>query len=368
MPIPLIKPYLPPGTEEKVREVLDSGYLTEGPVTREFEQAVADYVGVLHAIAVTSCTTGLELALRALGIGRGDEVIAPAYTHPGTVAVVNIVGARIVLVDIDPDTMLIDYDAVEEALSERTKAILPVSQFGNPLNYDCLNALKEKHKLYIVEDAACALGAEFKGQKTGAQADISVFSLHPRKFITTGEGGIVTTGNADWAHWMASYKHFGMDENVSRRQSCFERIGTNYKLSNLQAALGVVQMHHIDELLSQRQVLARRYSELLQEVPGITLPSVTGHGKHSYQTFCVLVDERDAVMQALRSRGIEAQIGTYALHRHPAYAESEFCRHAGNLENSDYAFDHCLALPLFHEMTEEQQDCVVAELKRAVNR
>ena len=250
--IPLIKPYITKEVKEKVLEVLDSGYLTEGPVTRQLEDSVREYIGCGYALAACNCSVGLEMALRALGIGPGDEVIVPDYTYPVTAAVVNIVGATVVLVDVDPETMLIDYDAIESAVTTRTKAVMPVSIFGNPLDYDRLWEIKQKHNLYLLEDAACSIGARYEGKFVGNLADISVFSFHPRKFITTGEGGMVTTNNPQWAEWMESYKHFGMMPAGSRRETNFEQIGTNYKLSDVQAAIGWVQMQNIDRLLFAR--------------------------------------------------------------------------------------------------------------------
>lgn len=361
--IPLTEPYLPPGTHEKVSEVLDSGYLTEGPVTEEFETAVADYVGVPHALAVTSATTGLELALRALEIGPGDEVIVPDYTHPATASVVRIVGADLVLVDVDPETMLMDYDAAGGAITDRTAAILPVSQFGNPLDWDRLDAIREEHGIPIIEDAACALGAEYRGSKVGTQADIAVFSLHPRKFITTGEGGIVVTDDDAWADWMWSYKHFGMVRSDSRSGTQFIRIGTNYKMSNILAAVGLVQMDHIDEMLSRRIELAENYLEMLEDEAGFCPQKVTPGGKHNYQTFCGHVEGRDGILHRLRPNGIEVQIGTYALHQHEAYEESDHCRIHGELDGSRYACDHCLALPLYHQMDPQKQRTTVESLE-----
>jgi perosamine synthetase len=362
--IPLIKPYITQAVKDKVCEVLDSGYLTEGPVTREFEEAVRCYLDCRYALAVTSCTTGLEIALRALGIGPGDEVIVPDYTYPATADVVAIVGATTVIVDISPDTLLIDYDAVEQAVTPRTKAVIPVSLFGNPLNYDRLKAIKEKYGVFLLEDAACALGAEFNGQKAGTQADISVFSFHPRKFITTGEGGIITTNNPEWAWWMDSYKHFGMAAPGARVSTSFERIGTNYKLSNLLAAVGLCQMHDIEALLARRIELSEHYLTLLGDHPRVTFTRVTAGGKHSRQSFCISIDNRDAVMHEMREIGIEVQIGTYALHMHPAFAPGELCRVAGNLATSRAAFDHCLVLPLFHQLTRGDQEIVVRELTK----
>ncbi len=362
MRIPLIRPYVTDEVKAKVLEVLDSGYLTEGPVTRELERAFREYVGCRHALAVTSCTTGLELALRCLGVGAGDEVIVPDYTYPATASVVAIVGAKAVIVDCDPVTMLMDYDAAEAATGPRTKAVIPVSIFGNPLDYGRLDAMRARHGVAIVEDAACSIGAEHGGRRVGALADITVFSLHPRKFITTGEGGIVTTDRDDWAAWMESYKHFGMGVSTDRESIVFERIGTNYKLSNLQAAVGVVQMRHIDELLARRRALAARYTERLAGHAVIGVPATTPGGLHSYQSFCVFVPSRDRLLASMRREGIEVQIGTYALHRHPAYQPGPQMDVRGPMTGSLRAFGTCLALPLFHELTFEQQDEVMTAL------
>jgi dTDP-4-amino-4,6-dideoxygalactose transaminase len=362
MRIPLIRPYITDAVRSKVLEVLDTGYLTEGPVTRELEGAFRDYVGCRHALAVTSCTTGLELALRCLGIGSGDEVIVPDYTYPATAAVAAIVGATAVIVDCSRDSMLINYDRVESAITPRTRAVVPVSLFGNPLDYERLDAIKQRHNVAIIEDAACSIGAAYRDRKVGSQADITVFSLHPRKFITTGEGGIVTTNREDWAAWMESYKHFGMGKATERESIVFERIGTNYKLSNLQAAVGVVQMHSAEALLARRRELAGRYIARLSGIPGVSVPVTTPHGQHSYQSFCIFVPQRDRLLSRLRADGIEAQIGSYALHRHPAFAPGPHVAINGTLEGSSYAYDHCLALPLFHDMTEAQQDEVVGAL------
>ena len=364
--IPLIKPYITQEVKDRVCEVLDSGYLTEGPVTRALEESIKNYIGCEHAIAVCNCTVGLETALRALGIGPGDEVIVPDYTYPATAAVVEIVGAKIVLVDIDPETMLIDFDAIEAAVTSNTKAVIPVSIFGNPLNYDRLISLKEKHKFFLIEDAACSIGTRFNNSCVGNLADISVFSLHPRKFITTGEGGIITTNNSVWADWIESYKHFGMGDGASRASTQFERIGTNYKLSNIQAAIGLAQMQHIKMLLAQRRRLADRYYEILSSRPNIRLPKTTTGGEHSWQSCCVFVQNRDEIIRKMKDHLVETQIGTFSLHMHKAYRENPNCRIKGELPGSRYAFDHCLTLPLYHDMTIGEQDHVIAQLIEAL--
>lgn len=363
MNIPLMRPYIDDNIKEAVNKVLDSGYLTEGPVTKEFESEFSKYIGCEHAIAVTSCTTGLEVALRALNIGEGDEVIVPDYTYPATAAVVNIVGAKAVIVDVSKDSMLIDYHQVEEAITEKTKAVIPVSGFGNPLDYSKLNAIKEKYGIFIIEDAACSIGAEYEGKKVGTQADISVFSLHPRKFITTGEGGMITTDNTEWAEWMSSYKHFGMDMSGASKEGVqFSIIGTNYKLSNILSAVGLGQMRIIDTLLDRRRELAHNYVNLLRSFESIKIPQSITNGKHSYQSFCILIKDRDRVMQEMRSKGIEVQIGTYSLHLQEAFRESSSIRHFGDFNGSKCVFEDCLTLPLYHELSSSDQEIVVDTL------
>jgi len=367
MNIPLIKPFITQEIKDDVIRVLESGYLTEGPVTREFESKLKQFIGCENLLAVTSATTGLEIALRALKVGPGDEVIVPDYTYPATAAVAPIVGAKAVIVDVDRKNMLIDYDAIENAITDKTKVIIPVSLFGSPLDYKRLDAIKEKYGVFIVEDAACSIGAEYNGIKVGNQADITIFSLHPRKFITTGEGGIVTTNNADWANWMNSYKHFGMDMSGNSREGIqFEIIGTNYKLSNLQAAVGLGQLKHIDELLAKRISLANNYVSLLKDVPGITIPEFMDNSVHSYQTFTVMVKDRNRIMTEMREKGIEVQIGTYSLHMHNAFKNNELVEVKGDMSSSKWCYENVLALPLFHYLTETEQVQVVEELKKCL--
>lgn len=348
-----------------VNEVLDSGYLTEGDVTRRFELAIAEYTRSGYAVAFTSCTTGLETALRVAGIGPGDEVIVPDFTYPATAHAVQIVGAIPVIVDIDPDTMLIDTTKAESAISPATRAMIPVSLFGNPLPHDCFKRIKEEHGLVIIEDAACALGSKYEGQPTGSIGDMSVFSFHPRKFITTGEGGMVTTNNSEWAEALERYKHFGIGRMAGREELVFLTPGANYKMSNIQAALGLAQMEMIDELLAERQRLAARYKELLDITRNMKLPRVTSHGEHAYQSFVVFVPRRDEVMKEMREQGIEVQIGTFALHQHPAF-QGRNTKLRGQYPGSLKCFEEALVLPIYHGMTNEEQVEVVEKLVECV--
>lgn len=361
--IPLIKPFIPDDALGRIENVLSSGYMTEGPVTRELESMCSDYLGVSHVFAVCNCTVGLEAALRAVGVGLGDEVIVPDYTYPASASVVALVGAKPVLVDVDSSTMLIDLEKAAAAVTPATKAIMPVSIFGNPLDYDALNAFKEANKVSVIEDAACSIGAKFKETMVGTGADITVFSMHPRKFITTGEGGLITSDNPEIAEFIDAYKHFGIKTAANRGSMVFSMMGTNYKLSNIQSALGVSQMKIIDTLLNRRIEIAERYTEMLQGVPGIEIPTVSTGGRHSYQTYCIFLEERDRIMKEMREQGIEVQIGTYSLHLHPAFQNEAECRIHGTMEGSLLSFRRALALPLFHEITAEQQDQVITTLK-----
>lgn len=369
--IPLIKPFITAEIKQHVSDVLDSGYLTEGPVTKELEQKIAAYLECKHAIAVTSATTGLEIALRALGIGPGDEVIVPDYTYPATASVVPIVGAKAIIVDVNREDMLINYQQIEANITDKTKAIIPVSLFGAPLDYEELDRLKKKYGVAIIEDAACSIGAVYQNKKVGNHADITVFSLHPRKFITTGEGGIVATNNSQLANWMDSYKHFGMATGEAAREGIkFEIIGTNYKLTNIQAAIGLGQMNHIDDLLQRRIELANNYKRLIGSTTGILLPQILKEQpdtQHSFQSYVVYIEDRDRIMHSMREAGIEVQIGSYSLHMHNAFnRDDEAIELVGSMSNSRWCYDHALALPLYHDLTFEDQEYIINSLQALI--
>lgn len=362
--IPLTKPVIPFETRDRVGEVLDSGFLTEGPVTRAFEDSFRNWLGCGDAIAVSSCTTGLEVALRCLGVGPGDKVIVPDYTHPATAQAVLVTGATAVIVDVSTDSMLIDYDALESAVDESTRAVMAVPAFGNPLDYERLEAFRVRTNLPVVEDAAPAFGARFRDQAVGTWADVSVFSFHPRKTLTTGSGGMITTENAEWAAWMRSYKHFGIETPAGALLPSFVRVGTNYRMSDILAAVGLAQMEVIGDVLKERQMLAESYLERLRDVPGVKIPRTTEGGNHAYQSFCIFVKNRDAVLTKLRSVGIEAQIGTFALHREDVFTSDPRCQVVGDPVGSRWVYDHCLTLPLYVGMKEGEQEEVVMELRK----
>ena len=362
--IPLTKPHIPSEAIRRLEEVLNSGFLTEGSVTRELEDRVATYTRARYAVAFTSCTTGMETALRSLGLSKGDEVIVPGYTYPATANVVYAVGAEPVLVDVDKDTANIDYSKIEQAITPRTKAILPVSLFGNPLDYSKLNNIKKKHGIYIIEDAACSIGSSYNGVMTGNLADATVFSFHPRKIITTGEGGMLTTNNSKIARFCKSYKYFGMradlkDGAIELAKNDFIINGSNFKLSDIQSAVGISQMEIIDGLIEERRDLARRYATLLESIGEVQVLKVTDKGKHSYQSFCIIIPNRDEIIREMRNRGIETQIGSIVLHEQTAFRSTKI---SGDLKNSETLGKSCMALPFYNGMTAEEQELVVKEL------
>jgi len=356
--IPLIKPFI--GEEEltKIKEVLDSGYLTEGSVTEEFEKKFAKYIGSEYAIAVANATVGLELVLRCLNIDEDDEVITPDFTHPATADVVYLAGGSCTLVDVDIKSRNVTYKNIKNAISKKTKAIIPVSEFGNPLD-DKIYELKKE--VFILEDAAPSIGAEINGKRVGSFADASVFSFHPRKLLSTGEGGMITTDNAEIYEKLISYKKFGEKYDKTGKLR-FESIGTNYKMSNITAAVGLAQLDKIDIIINDRIKKAEYYNTLFAGLDEVDLPYKKDGTKHTYQSYTLYIKngKRDFLINRLKDRGIQTQIGTYALHRENAFAKTP---RNGKLENSDKLYKNLLTLPLYHNMTEEEQEMVFNNIK-----
>ena len=364
--IKLIEPVI--GGEEinEVAAVLRSGWLSEGPKTREFEDEIKKYVGVNYAFATTSCTTALEIALRALGVGPGDEVVVPDFTHPSTGNIVSWIGATPILVDVDLFSYNIDPAEIEKAITKKTRCIIPVSWGGNPLNMDPLIEIKEKHGLSIIEDAACSLGAEYKGTKTGKLADITCFSFHPRKVITTGEGGMAVTNEAQLAEKLGGLKKYGMKTKDGKIE--FEVLGSNYKLSDVLGAIGLAQIRKISMITSRRIELANYYNELLDGAEFIRRPEKSADSKHIFQTYAVYIEKegvRDKIIGDLRKENIETQIGTYALHMQPSYQR---VKKIGRLKRAEKLFKNLLALPMCHSMTKQDQERVVSEIKKSLKR
>jgi dTDP-4-amino-4,6-dideoxygalactose transaminase len=335
-----------------VAEVLASGQLTMGPQVEIFERALADAVGTADAVVVSSGTAALHLAMLALGIGSGDEVIVPAYTFPATANAVELCGGRAVLVDVDPETFLVRPELVAEAVTPRTRAVLAVHLFGRPVAWEELQTAVAQD-VVLVEDAAGALGARYRGTPCGALGLLGCLSFHPRKIVTTGEGGAVTTDEVDLAAAVRRLRHHGI---ASGEPIDIAAPGLNYRLPDVLCALGVPQVERLESLLAARERVAAWYTERLSHLVGT--PDVAEGDRHGWQAYVVTLDRRDEALAGLRADGIEAQIGTYAVHRLAAY------RDRGSFPGADAAFERSLALPFAASMTEEDVDRVAVAVSR----
>ncbi len=345
------------GAEEAaaVAEVLESGMLTMGDKVVELEQEVAIACGVEHAAAVSSGTAALHLAVLALGIGEGDEVLVPAYTFPATANVVALAGARPVLVDVDRETMNLDPGKVYEAVTPRTRAVLAVHLFGRPLDWEELqNAVSPD--VHLVEDAAGALGARWRGMPCGGLAELGCISFHPRKIVSTGEGGAVTTQNGELDDAVRRLRHHGI---ATSGEFDIPEPGFNYRLSDILCAVGLVQLRRLEELWEGRQRLAKAYSERLEGI--VETPTAAKGDRHGWQAYVVQLDRRDEALEALREAEIQAQIGTYAVHRLSAYKDQ------GPFPGADSCYERALALPFHSRLTEPDLDRVAEVLDNVVS-
>jgi dTDP-4-amino-4,6-dideoxygalactose transaminase len=335
---------------DALAEVLESGTLTMGPRVAEFEQAVARACETRHAVAVSSGTAALHLAVLALRLEPGDEVLVPAYTFPATANVVALAGLEPVLVDVDPHTMNLDPARIETG--PRTRAILAVHLFGRPA------PLEELPDLPIVEDAAGALGARRRGRACGSLGLAACLSFHPRKIVTTGEGGAITTDDDEIAERLRSLRHHGW--SPSDRYEDMPAPGLNYRLSDLLCAIGTTQLARLDELLAGRTRIAAAYAERLRHLP-VVLPGPDEGDVHGWQAYVIQIERRDEVLAALRAQGIEAQIGTYSLPLLAPY------RDQGEFPGARHAYDHALALPFHTRLTESELDRVAEALDKLVS-
>lgn len=355
------------GAEELngVRSVLDSGYLTQGPVAAQFERRVADYVGAQHGFATSSCTTALHLVMAAMGIGPGDEVIVADFTFPASGNAVVQTGATPVLVDIDPNTLTARPDAVAAAVTDRTRAVMVVHAFGLCADVAAINVALAGSGIPVIEDAATALGSEQQGRRAGTLATAACFSFHPRKIITTGEGGMVTTDDDDLAARIQLLRSHGGTRGA--RYMSFESPGFNYRLSDINAAIGLAQMDRLEGIISNRRSLAEVYRTGLTGLTHVTPPAAPDGYRHTYQSYVCRLDpeiDRDGVIDRLAADGIESTLGTYALHCQPAFQELLGVT-PGELPESEAAFNHTLTLPLHPSMSQEDVSEVIASLARA---
>ena len=371
--IPVMRPWI--GAEEAAAaaEAVSSGWVAQGPRVAEFEEAFASAIGVGHAVALSSCTTALHLALVVAGIGPGDEVVVPSLSFIATANAARYVGAVPVFADVDEATQNLTPTTVGPCLTPRTRAVILVDQAGVPADLDAMRALCGPRGITVVEDAACAIGSVYRGRPVGAGADLAAFSFHPRKLLTTGEGGMLVTPDPDAAARLRRLREHGMDLSAAARHASrqpviehYMELGFNFRMTDIQAAVGLVQLRKLDQLITRRRVLAQRYQQLLAGIPGIRTITDPGYGTTNYQSFWVLLPDdfpisRDELLQRLADGGVSARRGIMAAHLEPTYAD--VAHHP--LPITERMTSRTLILPLFHDLTEPEQDLVVSVIAAA---
>jgi perosamine synthetase len=369
--IPITRLALGEAEAEAAADVVRSGWLMNGPRTAEFERLVAAYVGAEHAVAVSSATTGLHLALLAAGVGPGDEVICPSFSFIATANAIRYCGATPVFVDIDPRTFNIDAGLVEAAITTRTRAILPVSQIGLPADIPAIMAIADGYDLLVVEDAAPSLGATVHGRRLGSLSDLSVFSFDARKILTTGEGGMVTTDDAAAAERIRLLRAHAASVSTADRDRAqkvvletYPEVGFNHKITDIQSAIGVVQMGRVDEIVAERHRLGRRYDDLLAGQERVETPYVPEGFSHVYQSYNVRLHTdrtQEEVMVAMMELGVATR-RIFAIHTQPAYADLP----SVPLPHTDEAAARTILLPMFVGLTDDEQDQVVTALEKCL--
>ncbi|MCT4593954.1 MAG: DegT/DnrJ/EryC1/StrS family aminotransferase [Anaeromicrobium sp.] len=358
--IPLAKPDITQKEIDAVTDVLKSGILSIGPKVEEFEKMIADYIGVKHAIAVNSGTSGLHLIIKSLGIGTGDEVITTPFSFIASANCILFEGATPVFVDIDEKTLNIDIDKIEEKITEKTKAILVVDVFGHPVDIDRVNEIARKYNLKVIEDSCEALGSEYKGIKCGENCHAGVFAFYPNKQITTGEGGIIVTDDDNMAKLCKSYRSQG--RAITGTWLYHKRLGYNYRLSELHATLGVVQMERIEEILKKRKRVANTYNQLLKNVEGVTIPYIDEDvNSMSWFVYVIRLGEnidRNSVMKELENRGVGCKPYFTPIHVQPFYKD----KLKEKFEVTEKVATQTIALPFYTGMKKEEIEYVVEQL------
>lgn len=360
---------------QAIREVIESGWVTQGPRVEAFERSMADFCGAAHAVAVSSCTTALHLSLLTAGVGAGDEVIVPSMSFIATANAVVHAGATPVFAEVDPETFNLQVDDVRSRITERTRAIVLVHQLGLPADILAFRALAEELSLAIVEDAACAIGSSYQGKRIGSHGELVCFSFHPRKLVTTGDGGMILTSSQEHADRLRLLRQHGMSVNDRVRSASsaviresYVEVAYNYRLTDIQAAMGIEQLRRLPDMVTRRQELAARYDAALADDPAIRTPSVPAGDSWNVQSYAVRlegssVEQRDAVMQLMLDEGIATRAGVMTAHREPAYAGRQV-----SLPASERASDTSLVMPLFPSMRDAELDESAASLIAAVRR
>jgi perosamine synthetase len=368
--VPFSRPYFAGTEAAALAEVIESRWVTQGPRVEAFEREWARRCDAAHAVAVSNCTTGMHLALMLAGVGPGDEVVVPSLSFIATANAVRHCGATPVFADVDPVTYNVDPAAAEAAVTERTVAVMPVHQVGLPADLDAFADLGRRRGLAIVEDAACAIGARHGGTPIGSHGNVACFSLHARKIITTGDGGMITTDDGDLAARMRRLRHQGMSvSDLARHRSRtmiferFEETGYNYRMTDLQAAVGLCQLEVLDDILAARRRLAGRYTEALAGLPAVVAPAEPEGVTHTWQSYMPRLHpeagvDRDGLLQAMLDDGVATRRGVMATHLEPAYADGP----RGDLPVTEELARDGFLLPLFPELADAEQDRVVERL------
>lgn len=375
MKIPVAKPFLSTEEAQLAYDTILTNWVTQGPRVAEFEEKFAAYVGTEYAVAVSNCTTGLHLAMIVAGVGAGDEVICPSMSYIATANAIMYVGATPVFAEVNPVTYNIDVADAERKITPKTKAILIVHQIGMPADIDAFRTLCDKHQLILIEDAACAAGSSYKGKKIGSHSDLVCFSFHPRKVITTGDGGMVTTHREDWYNRLKLLRQHGMSVNDRTRHLSDKviiedhlEVGFNYRLTDIQAAVGIKQLERLDGLVSERRRIAELYHAAFADIPFIRLPKEEEGYFTTYQSYSIylLADcpiERNQLMQELLDVGIATRRGVMTSHRESAYKD----RMPGlKLPVSEEASDRSIIIPLYVPMSQEEIDYVIHHIRRCL--
>lgn len=356
-------------------EVLRSDWLTTGPKVAEFEEAIADYVDARHAVSFSSGTAALHAAVLAAGLKPGDEAITTPLTFCATANAALYGGGTPVFADVRDETLTIDPKEVERRITPRTKALLPVDYAGQPADLDALLALADRHELLVIEDAAHALGAKYRSRMVGSISHMSVFSFHAVKHLTTGEGGMVTTNNSDFAQRLREVRNHGIDSDARARQAAghwhyeMTTLGFNYRLTDIACALGLAQLPRLSANLARRRAIAVRYGKALATVPSLTLPIVAADVTSAWHLYPVRVDasiDRAEVFNALRAEGLGVNVHYIPVHLHPYY-RSRFGYRGGEFPIAETASGRLISLPMFHGMTDEDVDDVIFAVEKVMN-
>ena len=384
-PIPIARPVVGEAELEAIRRPLLSGWLTQGPEVAGFEREFAEFVGAPHACAVSNCTTALHLALRAAGVGPGDEVITVSHSFIATANAIRYCGGVPVFVDVHPDTYNIDPSGIAAAFSPKTRAILAVHQLGMPCDMAAIVDIARRHGVPVIEDAACAAGSEIlcdgRWERIGwPHGDVACFSFHPRKVMTTGDGGMLTTTNPEWDRRFRLWRQHSMSVSDTARHASsrvvieeYTEIGFNYRMTDLQAAIGRVQLQRLRGMVDRRRELARQYHERLTALLGLRLPFEPAWARSNWQSYCVRIPsgrDQSRVMQSMLDDGVATRRGVMCAHLEPAYRQEPWRSGSGSdaaLAHSERITGDGLMLPLYDGMTDDEQTRVVSSLERALH-